>query len=263
MLTRIPPFTATNEMDLLIKVRDAKYRPVGELTPGIPHELEQITDKCLTRSRANRYQTAAEAEGDLRTFLRKFMPNYSRSHLGRFIRKMFAQEIERELRMLEEFVMTDEPSDDVGESLMVRDEDFEPPEVPFQPKPTSVSIIAAREALGMRESRGMSAVGPLPTDDFSGDSNFTTMPKAPVHDEHDEDIHGAHTRILEPGRGRSAQRPAQEPEPAPAPRRRTQPPPPPSPPAAGVRPIYDEDLHSAPTMIIDIGRMRNRRSGGQ
>ena len=43
------------------------------------------------------------------------MPNYSRSHLGRFIRKMFATEIERELRMLEEFVMTDDVSDDVGE----------------------------------------------------------------------------------------------------------------------------------------------------
>jgi len=36
MLTRIPPFTASNEMDLLIKVRDAKYRPVSELTPGLP-----------------------------------------------------------------------------------------------------------------------------------------------------------------------------------------------------------------------------------
>ena len=87
------------------------------------------------------------------------MPNYSRSHLGRFIRKMFATEIERELRMLEEYVMTDDVSDDVGENLMARDEDFEPPEVPFQPKPTSVSIVAA-----------------LPTD-FSSDSNFTTMPK--------------------------------------------------------------------------------------
>ena len=43
MLTRIPPFTATNEMDLLIKVRDAKYRPVSELQPGIPPELEAIT----------------------------------------------------------------------------------------------------------------------------------------------------------------------------------------------------------------------------
>jgi eukaryotic-like serine/threonine-protein kinase len=238
MLTRIPPFTATNEMDLLIKVRDAKYRPIGELTPGIPHELEQIADKCLTRSRANRYQTAAEAEADLRTFLRKFMPNYSRSHLGRFIRKSFAQEIERELRMLEEFVMTDDVSDDVGENLMVRDEDFEPPEVPFQPKPTSVSIV-------------------VPPSDFSSESNFTTMPKA-------DDIHQQHTVILGEGRGRASQPPpiaAAPPAPAPPRRRgRTQPPPPAPRPAPRYpeERIFDEELHSAPTMIIDIRRVRGR-----
>ncbi|HEX4416964.1 MAG TPA: serine/threonine-protein kinase [Kofleriaceae bacterium] len=264
MLTRIPPFTATNEMDLLIKVRDAKYRPVSELTPGLPPELEQITDKCLTRSRANRYQTAAEAETDLRAFLRKYMPNYSRSHLGRFIRKMFATEIERELRMLEEYVLDEEVSDDVGESLMARDEDFEPPEVPFQPKPTSVSIIAARDS----------------SNDFSGDSNFTTMPKADRPEDlvsgqveaadrdagGDDDIHGANTVILQNGRGRSiphppdprpqpgiARPPGAQPPARPSPRAASHPVPPPT-----NRNDYDEDLHSAPTMIIDIGRVRGR-----
>jgi len=230
MLTRIPPFTATNEMDLLIKVRDAKYRPISELQPGVPPELEAICDKCLTRSRANRYQTAAEAEGDLRAFLRKFMPNYSRSHLGRFIRKMFATEIERELRMLEEFVMTDDVSDDVGESLMPRDEDFEPPEVPFQPKPTSVSVAAI-------------------STDFSSDSNFTTMPK--VGEDPELEIHEAHTQIL-PDRGRAVAQPRPT-----AQRPRTQPPPiPPKRPTAPV-----PDVHAAPTLIIDIGRQRQRRRG--
>jgi eukaryotic-like serine/threonine-protein kinase len=237
MLTRIPPFTATNEMDLLIKVRDAKYRPIHELQPGVPPELEAICDKCLTRSRANRYQTAAEAEGDLRAFLKKFMPNYSRSHLGRFIRKMFAQEIERELRMLEEFVLTDAPSDDVGESLMIRDEDFEPPEVPFQPKPTSVSVQAA-------------------PNDFSSESNFTTVPKVDENVRRrldtDNDIHGAKTVILDGPRGRNRpSQPRARPSPPPAPSRKSQP----------RTPIYDEDLHAAPTMIIDINRMRRRRGG--
>ena len=234
MLTRIPPFTATNEMDLLIKVRDAKYRPISELQPGIPPELEAICDKCLTRSRANRYQTAAEAEGDLRAFLRRFMPNYSRSHLGRFIRKMFAQEIERELRMLEEFVLSDAPSDDVGESLMVRDADFEPPEVPFQPKPTSVSVA-------------------LPSD-FTGDSNFTTMPG---RQEKLDDIHAAKTQILDNGRGRSMPRRPQQPPPRP---RTQQPPPPPSARRSAVKEAVEDDLHGAPTMIIDINRGRRRRN---
>jgi hypothetical protein len=146
---------------------------------------------------------------------------------------MFAQEIERELRMLEEFVLSDAPSDDVGESMMVRDEDFEPPEVPFQPKPTSVSV---------------QAVGP---NDFSSESNFTTMPKVDEHGRRVEqdDIHGAKTVILDGPRGRSRQRPAVQP-PATTPQRKSKP---------RAAPIYDEDLHAAPTMIIDINRMRRRR----
>jgi len=252
MLTRIPPFTATNEMDLLIKVRDAKYRPISELTPGLPPEIEAIADKCLTRSRANRYQTAAEAEGDLRAFLKKFMPNYSRSHLGRFIRKMFATEIERELRMLEEFVLDEEVSDDIGESLMPRDEDYEPPEVPFQPKPTSVSIIAARES-SVSSSHSEASIDHA--SDFSGDSNFTTMPKVG----RSNDIHGASTMILEPGRGRTAPPPNGVVHTVPRRRGAID--------AGGAAPVgqrppgarvYDEELHSAPTMIIDIRRMRRR-----
>jgi hypothetical protein len=115
---------------------------------------------------------------------------------------------------------------------MVKDEDFEPPEVPFQPKPTSVSVTAA-------------------PNDFSSESNFTTMPKVDeqVRRQLDDDIHGAKTVILEPGRGRS--RPS---------RQRSAPPPPPQR-RSSAKPIYDEDLHAAPTMIIDINRMRRRRGG--
>jgi serine/threonine protein kinase len=49
MLTRIPPFTATNEMDLLIKVRDAKYRPIAELTPGNIDQLPWMPKSCAYR----------------------------------------------------------------------------------------------------------------------------------------------------------------------------------------------------------------------
>ncbi len=241
MLTRIPPFTATNEMDLLIKVRDAKYKPVSEITPGIPNELEVITDKCLTRSRANRYQTAADVETDLRAFLRKFMPNYSRSHLGRFVRKMFATEIERELRMLEEYVLGDEVSDDVGENLIGRDEDFESPDVPFQPKPTSVSVAAIGQ------------------NDFASDSNFTTMPK--MGNVGGDDIHGQDTMILDTSRGRRRTQPPPQAPPSQQVRRSPTKPPPPPPRAAGRPPStdYDDAVHGAETMIIDIGRMRRGR----
>jgi hypothetical protein len=134
--------------------------------------------------------------------------------------------------------MTDSPSDDVGESLMVRDDDFEPPEVPFQPKPTSVSVAA------------------LPND-FSGDSNFTTMPKVDDHGRtiDDDDIHVQPTMILD-ARGRNALPDMQSSRQRTSASRRMPPPPPATTPR---NPIYDEDLHAAPTMIIDINRMRRTR----
>jgi hypothetical protein len=139
--------------------------------------------------------------------------------------------------MLEEFVLSDAPSDDVGESLMVRDEDFEPPEVPFHPKPTSVSV---------------QAVSP---NDFSSESNFTTMPKVDEHGrrlerDSSDDLHGAKTVILDGPRGRNSRpRVSQQPPPPPPRQRKSQP----------KTPIYDEDLHAAPTLILDINRMRRRR----
>src|SRR6185295_18237956 len=120
--------------------------------------------------------------------------------------------------------------------LMARDDDFEPPEVPFQPKPTSVSILAIPEA----------------SSEFASESgsNHTTAPK-----EERADIHGVDTMILD-GRGRGATRP-QPPPPPPqrSTRQQTAQPPPvprnrPTPPTRATPPVrteFDDDLHSAPT----------------
>lgn len=265
MLTRVPPFTASNEMDLLIKVRDAKYRPIADLVPSIPPELEAIADRCLTRSRAQRYQTAAEAETDLRAFLRRYLPGYSRSHLGRYVRRMFAPEIERELRMLEEYVLADVVSDDVGENLIGRGDEVDaaPAPVPFQPRPSSASDAGS----------GSAATG-LPRRPADEDwPELDTRPRDGV------DVHGAHTVIFDPalGRGRAA---AHRPPPPPPPRRgppppppprarsRTQPPPipararartePPLRPPPEPRPAVTDDLHREDTVILDRGRLFRR-----
>jgi len=257
MLTRVPPFTASNEMDLLIKVRDAKYRAVSDLAPGVPPELEAITDKCLTRSRAHRYQTAAELEADLRAFLRRYVPNYSRSHLGRYMRKMFAAEIERELRMLEEYVLADQVSDDVGENLIAAAEEIRPDDVPFQPKPTRTVVAPP--------ARDQDQVGTAERD-FAGTSQ-TTLPQAHVATAEDFDVHGADTVILDPGRRPTARPSADDVAAmARAPRRgrkkATTPPPVPKRGRQRVQgPIddFDEALHNAPTMIIDGNRLGRRR----
>jgi len=275
MLTRVPPFTASNEMDLLIKVRDAKYRPVSELVPSTPPEIEAIADRCLTRSRAQRYQNAAEVEADLRAFLRRYVPNYSRSHLGRYVRKAFATEIERELRMLEEYVLADEVSDDVGENLIAPrpapdQPDFAPVVVPFQPRPT-----------GTHEAVSESASSSI---DFSDGESHTTVPRAegPSRFGLADDVHQQQTMILDPGRlaGRRPPQPTINGVPPgrsvgnrmlpPIPAGRAQPPPVPpprrqpgtaEPPPARPAPSYDlsdfgDEIHREDTMILDRARLR-------
>ena len=190
MLTRLPPFTATNEMDLLIKVRDAQYRPISEMVPGVPRELEAICDRCLTRSRAHRYQTAEEVAIDLRGFLKRYMPKYSRSHLGRYVRKLFAAEIERELRMLEEYVLSEDVDDDVGENL-IGDALGDDSEVQnFTPYPTQLHEADLAMALD----------GNAPAD--MAQETHTSPPN-------DFDIHSAETLILDqnrPGARRASRR---------------------------------------------------------
>jgi serine/threonine-protein kinase len=234
MVTRIPPFTATNEMDLLIKVRDAKYRPISELVPNVPKELEAICDRCLARSRAHRYQTAQEAAETLRGFLKRYMPAYSRSHLGRYVRKMFASEIERELRMLEEYVLAEDVDDDVGENLigdvLGPNADF----AGFSPRPsgetTRRSEAAPRAAAARRKKQFgpeglMVREGPQPID--------PPQPSTP------QPVHQARTKILGD-------------EPSPDPR------------SVGVveigskPPAYDESVHEAPTVILEGRRQRSR-----
>ncbi len=223
MLTRVPPFTATNEMDLLIKVRDAKYRRISDIVPNVPPEIEKITDKCLARSRANRFQSSDDVHRALRSFLNATQPNYSRSHLGRYVRKQFGPEIERELRMLEEYVVSADPSSDVGENLISKvlgpdaefsrfsphadgtqvgdsevqtdvrgDDDEEGPTHVSPEEEERTEINASPQALGSRPQGNLQKASTALIDAPDTHKRVRSMP-----DEIDEDLHNAPTLILD------------------------------------------------------------------
>ena len=222
MLTRVPPFTATNEMDLLIKVRDAKYRPISDIVPNIPREIETICDHCLTRSRAHRYQTADDVATALKTFLHAYMPNYSRSHLGRYVRKKFSAEIERELRMLEEYVVEQRTDADVGENLIANVLGPKAKYTEFTPRPTRIPAGDTNSELFGKQHV----------------SGATTLPRASSADEEGRedgfDIHAAETLILDSSRERKA-------------------------PSDFADDDLDEALHNAPTLILDSRRGWRRK----
>ena len=69
-----------------------------------PSSRRSSTRPCRARARSAT-SPARSWPRRCSAFLRKFMPSYRRSHFGRFMRNVFATEIERELRMLEEYVI--------------------------------------------------------------------------------------------------------------------------------------------------------------
>ncbi len=137
LATGAAPFTAANEIDLIFAVRDAEPRPSGQVNRHIPAELQQIIEKSMTRSRSGRYQTAMEFRDALLGFLRRYNPKYRRTKLARFLKKLWAEEIEKELRAMEDFVLDASPSQDLGKNLIADALGPDATYSKFSPNPTS------------------------------------------------------------------------------------------------------------------------------
>jgi serine/threonine-protein kinase len=119
MLTLTAPFVAATEVELIFAVRDARKRDAREIEPTVPEELDAILNKLMSRSRSQRYQSGAELALALRLFLDAYREGgFRRSHFGRYMRTTFADDIERELRLLEEYVIEGADPSKVGENLI-------------------------------------------------------------------------------------------------------------------------------------------------
>jgi eukaryotic-like serine/threonine-protein kinase len=118
MLTLAAPFVAATEVELIFAVRDARKRDAREVEASLPEELNDILNKLMSRSRSQRFQSGAELALALRLFLDRHKPGYRRSHFGRYMRSIFDQDIERELRLMEEYIIEGADASKVGENLI-------------------------------------------------------------------------------------------------------------------------------------------------
>jgi serine/threonine-protein kinase len=138
LVTGQSAFTAPNEVDLIFAVRDASPVPAREISPEVPGELAGILEKAMTRSRSARYQSALEFRNALLTFLRAYNPSYRRNKLAQFLKRVFAEDIERELRAMEDYVAeaTPEQKLDLGRNLIASALGPDAPFSRFHPNPT-------------------------------------------------------------------------------------------------------------------------------
>ena len=162
MLTMEAPFQAASEVELIFAVRDAQKRDARTLNNAIPDELNAILEKVMSRSRSQRYQSGDELAQALRAFLDRHKPGWRRSSFGRFMRNEFADEIERELRLLEEFVLEGGDPSQLGENLIA---DALPADAPYTKFTAAVANTSPSVMTGTpfgTTASGASDAGPLP-----------------------------------------------------------------------------------------------------
>lgn len=71
LLTGQPPFRRENPLDTLLDILGREPRYPRQLNPRVPHGLELICLKCLAKSPADRYGSAAALADDLERFARR------------------------------------------------------------------------------------------------------------------------------------------------------------------------------------------------
>ena len=177
MLTLEAPFIAQTEVELIFAVRDARKRDARELVPAIPVALNQILNRTMERQRTDRFQSGRELARELRGFLEKNYPDYRRGNLGRFMRALFKEEIEKELRQLESWVMNTADASQVGVNLIA---DALPENAPYRG-------FSAASSHGLAADEVLPQKGDLPAQRTS----IYLRDQAPI-----EDLHAQNTQIL-------------------------------------------------------------------
>ncbi|HJS75144.1 MAG TPA: serine/threonine-protein kinase, partial [Vicinamibacteria bacterium] len=81
-------FSASSEMSILERVREARFVPPSSLNPAVPIELEAVVMRLLNKNPVERYQDASEVLLDLDSYLRR-RPAVGSGDLARFVKRLF------------------------------------------------------------------------------------------------------------------------------------------------------------------------------
>lgn len=86
-------FYAENPADVLLKVRDPHVPTPSRYNPLIPSALDEIILKALAPRRSERYQSCRDFSTALEAFLVELSPGFNDSHLVRFMKELFEDEV--------------------------------------------------------------------------------------------------------------------------------------------------------------------------
>lgn len=86
MLTGSKPWPEEEGRSVTVKVLDEEPRPIGELLPDVPRELEKVIARCLRKDPEQRLKTTYELRRELEIYVHRVVPIDPRGRMVLFLR---------------------------------------------------------------------------------------------------------------------------------------------------------------------------------
>lgn len=93
-------FVGDSDLEVMLQVRDAAISERLAQAPPMPAGLREIVERALTKHREERFQSSGEFYQALVDFCYRFSIKVTGSDLSNFMRRLFAEEIEKEKALL-------------------------------------------------------------------------------------------------------------------------------------------------------------------
>ena len=128
-------FKGDDTLQILSKVREAEFTPLGTLKGGLPEKLYDIVAKALAKDPEDRYQSLADMQADIEECIFRLNLRPSGRSMAEYLKLLFAEEIEAEGKRMADAAGAGAASDRAQEAeASLRSVDKPPAQKPPAPK---------------------------------------------------------------------------------------------------------------------------------
>ena len=128
-------FQGDDTLQILSKVREAEFTPLGTLKGGLPEKLYDIVAKALAKEPEDRYQSLADMQADIEECIFRLNLRPSGRSMAEYLKILFAEDIEAESRRMADAAGAGAASDRAQEAEAERRSvDMPPAQEPSAPK---------------------------------------------------------------------------------------------------------------------------------
>jgi len=148
-------FKGDDTLQILSKVREAEFTPLGSLKSGLPEKLYDIVAKALAKEPEDRYQSCADMQADIEECIFRLNLRPSGRSMAEYLKLLFAEEIEAEGKRMADAADAGAASDRAQEAESERRSvDAPPAQVPLVPKTEPAHPVKAAPKVPPKPAKG-------------------------------------------------------------------------------------------------------------